>query len=80
MIIHTADPLRLYAESALARLRYLYPALTFSVAPEGIEVKGEMDTAPEELQRAIHHALYREKIYAETLPMRRALMEAVTRR
>jgi hypothetical protein len=32
----------------------------------------------EGIAREVHYALYREKIYAETLPLRRSLIEAVT--
>jgi hypothetical protein len=67
-----------YAEPALARLRYLYPRLTFALCESGIKVNG--DTSVVSIAaREVLYAVYREKIYAETLPLRRSLIDAVTR-
>ncbi len=80
MIVEVAERFRPYTDAALARLQYLYPKINFVLIADGIEVSGNIDIPSETLSREIHYALYREKIYAETLPMRRALIEAVTHR
>ena len=80
MVVHVAEPFRPFAEEALVRLRYLYPAATFTLTPIGIEIGGDSGIPPDALSREVNYALYREKIYADTLTMRRDLIEAVTRR
>ena len=80
MIVPVADPFQPYAEAAVARLNYLYPAAKVTLTAEGIEASDHAGISLEVIWRDIHHALYREKIYAETLAMRRSLLEAVTRR
>lgn len=80
MIVSVEDTFKPYADAALTRLRYLYPGVTFTLARSGIEAEGDPAALTEALCRDIHYALYREKIYAQTLPMRRALIETVTRR
>jgi hypothetical protein len=67
-----------YVEPALARLRYLYPDIEFAAAGNDIEVLSAKGEPAAMVEREIRYALYREKIYAETLPLRRALIKAVT--
>jgi hypothetical protein len=69
-----------YAESALARLSYLYPGLQWTFDAEKGEIKASGETAgaePEKLQREIFFQLYREKIHAETLAIRNRIYEAI---
>ena len=80
MLIPVEEAFRPYLDAALTRLRYLYPNVTFTPSATGIDAVGHSDTDSEALVRDVQHALYREKIYAETLPMRRALVDTVTRR
>ena len=80
MVVPISECFGSYVEAALVRLRYLYPATDFTLTPQGIEVLTPADVSPETLLREVHYALYREKIFAETLPMRRALVGAVTHR
>jgi len=80
MIVVVEEPFKPYAEAAITRLHYLYPAVSFDLVAEGIEIGGDPGIAAESLSREIHYALYREKIYGETMSMRRSLIEAVTRR
>ncbi|MCI5073977.1 hypothetical protein [Oricola sp.] len=72
--------LKKYAELAIARLGYLYPAARFTLCDNCIEVSGEFDVAEETIAKEINYALYRERIFAETLSMRQDLISAVTRR
>ena len=71
-----------YVDPALERLRYLYPKAVFTVEKAGECIRAESTESMDEetLRREIHYAVYREKIYAETLSLRRSLVEAVTRR
>lgn len=74
------EPFRAHVDAAVTRLGYLYPTAQFTAADGAIDVQffGEVDLVV--LRRDAHHTLYREKIYADTLGMRTALIEAVTRR
>jgi hypothetical protein len=79
MIVTVDEPFRSFVETALARLRYLYPDAEFDLCEGGILVTVRGGAA-HTIARDVSFILYREKIYAETLPLRRALVEAVTRR
>ena len=80
MIVLVDTPFRPYIQTAIQRLLYLYPAIRFEATPGGISVGDDSGIASDSLVRDIRYTLYREKIYAETLPMRCALVEVVTRR
>ena len=67
-----------YAETVIVRLGYLYPKLQFDITDGGIEAVGDGIVDTETLRRDVQYALYREKIYAETLELRIALVKAVT--
>ena len=68
------------AETALLRLGYLYPAAIFTIV-DGV-IAASVDTGADfkVLEREIRYALYRERIYTQTLDLRQALIDAVTRR
>ena len=68
-----------YVVAAVTRLSYLMSNITFAVEAERIVYASEQEIECAKLEREIAHALYREKIYAETLEMRRSLIEALTR-
>jgi len=76
--IPVIEVLRPVAELALVRLGYLNPKLTFKYLEHSIVVSSldVMDEA--QIRRDVLYALYREKIYAETLPMRKALVNLVS--
>jgi hypothetical protein len=80
MIVPVEGPFRPHIATAVTRLRYLFPALRFEASVDWIIVTGKVGVDANALAREIQYALYREKIYSETLPMRHALIEAVTRR
>ena len=69
-----------FVEGALIRLKIQYPSLRFSTSGQGIEVGELPPDRLDELRKNILHAIYREKIYSETLPLRHALINAVTAR
>lgn len=69
-----------YAPVAMARLGYLYPDLTFECRDGGVCIVGFLPATTDILRRDVLYALYREKIYADTLHLRSAFISSVTRR
>lgn len=66
-----------YVDAAIVRFEGQYPGVRILPAAEGVVLEGESTQQQAELRSDFLHALYREKIYAETLSMRQALMKAV---
>lgn len=71
---------RQYAEAALLRLQVRYPDVVFLLGESKIEATPENESGVAGLRRDILHAIYAEKVYTETLPMRQALLMAVMAR
>ncbi|TIL81706.1 MAG: hypothetical protein E5Y89_07580 [Mesorhizobium sp.] len=69
-----------YADAAMLRLQALYPNCRLSRKRGVISITSSRGVAEDQLRKDILHAVYREKIYAETLVMRQALVAAVTDR
>jgi hypothetical protein len=69
-----------FVEGALFRLQAQYPSLRFSASGQGVEVEELPPDRLDDLRKNVLHAVYREKIYSETLPLRHALIRAVTAR
>ena len=69
-----------HVNSAMLRLQVLYPACRFACSDGGISIRGSSDLTEDQLRKDILHTVYREKIYAETLVAREALVAAVTSR
>ncbi|RTM10590.1 MAG: hypothetical protein EKK31_02210 [Hyphomicrobiales bacterium] len=69
-----------FVEGALLRIQARYPDLRFRVTDAGLEVNGVPVAEVDQLRKQVFHAVYREKIYIETLPLRHKLIEAVTTR
>lgn len=69
-----------FVESALIRLQVQYPSLRFSASGQGVAVEELPPDMLDDLRKNVLHAIYREKIYSETLPLRHALIGAVTAR
>jgi hypothetical protein len=78
--VTVASALKPHVSAALLRLGYVYSNVTFTFSGEHIDAASETPFDLEHLRREISYSLYREKIYAETLDMRRSLIGAVTRR
>lgn len=73
------EALRSVVEEGLARLGYLYPDLDlrFDPASSQIVAKGSgSGTDPQALRKELLYQLYREKIFRDTLPIRRRLYGA----
>jgi hypothetical protein len=69
-----------YADAAMLRLQALYPNCRLSGKGGTISIGSSGGIAEEQLRKDILYAVYREKIYAETLVTRQALVAAVTGR
>lgn len=69
-----------YLDVILVRLQALFPDCRFSRTDCTISVHGSENRSQDQVRRTILYTAYREKIYAETLGMRQALVEAVTAR
>ena len=69
-----------YLDITLVRLQTIFPDCRFSDTDCAILVQGPKGRSEDVVRKAILHTVYREKIYAETLSMRQALVEAVTAR
>ena len=63
-------------ERAIVRLSYLYPSLDVTYDEPFVsftDQDGETAISEEQIRKEVFHQLYREKIYVETLPIRRWL-------
>lgn len=67
-----------YVEAAVLRLSFLHKGIAFSEVDKKISVRWVGNPTHDELRQAVSHALYREKIYHETLPERLLLIRALT--
>lgn len=67
--------LRGIVDSGLARIGYLYPDIgcTFDGESGEIHVQADTDALTDELRSEILYHLYREKVFLDTLPIRRRL-------
>lgn len=80
MLIQIPQAFRPHAAAAVVRFGYLHPHLSCAVTAEGdVEVAMPAGAEDAAVRRDLLHLLYREKIYAETLGLRRALYEACMR-
>lgn len=67
-----------YMDAAIIRLQYLFPKIVFQIEGQSITVENcPHDVA--ELRKEISYALYREKIYAENIEIRRELFRTASK-
>ena len=69
-----------YMPAAVARLGYL--ERTFSVAVEGeiLRVSARTQIDRDAIARTVNHALYREKIRTESVPLRARFLDLISKR
>ena len=65
-----------YLAEAMVRFQYLNPDTLIDVDGNSVRVVGASESSG--AKRELLFALYRQKIYEESLPMRRALIAGVT--
>lgn len=73
------EDLRQFSVLAVSRLGYLHPNWRLRIDASTIAVEAPADESVETVAREIRYALYREKIMAETMDMRRDLLRMVSR-
>lgn len=67
-----------HLDPTLLRLQAIVPECRFCQFADSIVARGLTSISEDQLRKTILHTVYREKIYAETLSMRRDLIAAVT--
>lgn len=66
-----------YIDAALLRLQVIFPHLSFTHS-ENVVLVLELDAAEQaKLRTEMSHQIYRERIFTETLPMRKSLLSTV---
>jgi len=63
----------------MARFRVLYPNALIEQRAAAIQISQTDHIEASNAEREFLHLLYRERIYAETLSMRRSLLQALTK-
>ena len=71
--IDIPDEFGKFVPAAIVRLTYLYPDCEFSNGDGAVVVTVNGDEQSDELKREVMHQIYRERIYSETLSVRRWL-------
>lgn len=66
-----------YLDAAALRLAGQFPSLLFHKTDVGLIVSGPIPGDEMKIRKAVLDAIYREKVYTETLSMRQALIRTV---
>ena len=77
VIYQVTAPFHPYIDACIVRLSYLYPDLDLSSDGSSVFATGRVKTASNDIKSEIAHALYREKIFADTLGIRTAIHAAL---
>ncbi len=76
--VHVGDEFIPHVGAAIHRLRYLYPKVDFQWTADSSELVAVSPEGPADqvqlLQREINYALYREKIFVDTLAIRQKIV------
>ena len=67
-----------YLDATLVRFQYLYPEASISITGSDIQISAAQNVSNTDLKQEFLHLLYKEKIYAETLEIRKSLYQAIT--
>ena len=76
VVIELNDFKEEYLRLAIIRLSYLYPKLNFEKKNNSIFVKGLIEDE-ENIKKEVNFCVYREKIYAENLEIRKKIFEEI---
>lgn len=68
---------RVYINDAMSRFSYLHPSVEIELGAEAVTLVFDANVDLVDLVRDFQFALYRQKIFAETLPLRKTLIEGV---
>lgn len=80
LLLTLAPEMMPYASAALLRIQSLHPNLPCVLVDQDVMVRGSELADLSALRKDLSHAIYREKIYTETLSMRQGLIELVRKR
>ncbi|WP_334543846.1 hypothetical protein [Rhizobium leguminosarum] len=75
-----APELMPYVADATVRFRYLNPGIDVTISGATAVIAGNQAVNIRDLEQQFMFCLYRQKIYSETLPLRRTLLAGVTGR
>lgn len=64
-----------FIPAAILRLKYIFPDLDIETTRNGVRLSGTLDLDTIRLEREVTYQVYREKIFQQTLPMRRDLYQ-----
>lgn len=67
-----------YINSASLRFQYLYPDVTISISNANISIEGGEEGLLNNLRQELLHLVYKEKIYSETLEIRKSIYRAIS--
>ena len=76
MIIEVPEDFQQFVDATIVRISYLYPGHTFTTQDSSIRVSfpdDEPNTSKGLIRKEIFYQLYRQRIYEETLPIRKWL-------
>ena len=76
LVVQLNDFKKEYLNLAITRLSYLYPNLNFKRENTSIIVNGKIDDE-KNIKKEINFCVYREKIYAENLEIRKKIFEEI---
>lgn len=67
-----------FIPAAIMRLKYIYPDLDIETSANGVRLSGALEVNTERLERDVTYQIYREKIFQQTLSMRRDLYQMLS--
>ena len=65
-----------FLKSAIVRLSYLFPKIQFSIVNNSIQLEGIIENE-ESIKKEVNYIVYREKIYAESLEIRKKIFDKI---
>ncbi len=71
--IPISSEFREFIPSAALRLRYIYPNLKIEPTANGVKLSSVAELEATQVEQEVFYQIYREKIFQQTLPMRRDL-------
>ena len=66
-----------FLDSAIHRYEYLFPNHEINFENMAVCISSNEPFSKEEARQNFHHLLYREKIYADTLDIRKSIFKAI---
>lgn len=67
-----------FLDTAILRFQYLYPELELAIIGLRVNIRTPQPHSLSSLKKELLHLLYKEKIYSETLEIRKALYRGIS--